>query len=85
MLVTPDLIRYRVCLPDYDETHWEDAQASDPSEAAEFAARARCSRDPECYRSFEDPGMIVMVKDNERTHAYRVTVEMVPKFSAKGI
>lgn len=88
--------RFTVLYPERDDTAWHDVEgfgAGDPiragdvdfENAAERHCADLCSRDPECYASFEGDGAIVMVRDRrfDELRAVRVTVESVPAWTAR--
>jgi hypothetical protein len=78
-------MRYAICRPDYDETHWVDfdgTPGADVTTIAEDFARSLCERDPECYAEFQGGAVVLVRAPGARTVVVRVTVESVPMFSA---
>lgn len=78
-------MRYAICRPDYDETHWTDfdgAPGADVTTIAEDFARSLCEADPACYAGFEGGAVLLVRAPGARTVVVRVTVESVPMFSA---
>lgn len=77
-------MKFFACWPDNDPEHWIEVEAYDAEAAAKDAAERICSKDCVCYGSFEDPGELILVRDTCGKHRYfRVSVEMVPSFSAR--
>lgn len=80
-----EAVRYAVCIPDFDETAWHEVESSDADDAGAKWATELCSRDPECYSSFDGDGLVVLVRGGGCTVPVRVSVEMVPSFTARRV
>jgi heterodisulfide reductase subunit B len=73
---------FQACWPEYDPEHWFDVDGYDAEAAAEKAAETICSKDCECYSSFEE-AQVILVRDKAGSvRAFKVRVEMLPDFTA---
>jgi hypothetical protein len=76
---------FKVCRPDHDETAWHEVDDTDAVGAAESYVRELCSRDPECFASFEGDGEVLLVRVPGGTAVVRVTAELVPSYHARRV
>jgi hypothetical protein len=74
---------FKICRPDHDETAWHEVDAADGNGAATEYVRELCSRDPECFASFEGDGELLLVRGRGGTTVIRVTAELVPSYHAR--
>lgn len=68
-----------------DDDDWTPIEAVDARDAAERHAARICSRDNECYSTFENGGESIEVRRARTVHSvtYRVTCSFDPTFRAE--
>lgn len=76
-------MKFMACWPESDPEHWFEVEAHDAQAAANEAAERICSKDCECYRSFQESQVILTRDRTGSVRAFNVSVEMLPSFSAR--
>jgi hypothetical protein len=77
-------MKFKVCIPYFDETAWHEVESDDAEAAAESYVSELCSRDPECFSSFEGDGLVLLVRGiGSTTTPVMVTAEMEPSYTAR--